>query len=188
MSMPKHPEPHIRRAVRVLSMVGELHRRGYQKLRVMPFMSPSGNARRCWIGPDALFYRDHGAFVRDTGHEEDQSTSLSARYTTGADHYFDWRDAEHFDARTLADKFLVRFTRLASQGEGWSYVYAGWYQRLLGLAERGWMPVVTSDDESSSYTKVNLQDHRPAEWRNEYEKQPSLPLPPAGKLQEDLRR
>jgi hypothetical protein len=34
--MPRHPEPHIRRAVRVLSIVGELHKRGYQLLRVMP--------------------------------------------------------------------------------------------------------------------------------------------------------
>lgn len=29
--MTQHPEPHVRRAVRVLAMVGELHRRGYQK-------------------------------------------------------------------------------------------------------------------------------------------------------------
>jgi hypothetical protein len=38
--MQQHPEPHVRSAVRVLAMVGELHRRGYQKIRVMPFMSP----------------------------------------------------------------------------------------------------------------------------------------------------
>jgi hypothetical protein len=89
MVMPQHPEAHIRRAVRVLAMVGELHRRGHQKLRVMPFLSPSGNAWRCWIGPDTLFYRNHGAYLRDTGYsEEEQSTSLS----TGADHYFDWQE------------------------------------------------------------------------------------------------
>ena len=127
--MPQHPEPHVRRAVRVLAMVGELHRRGYQKLRVMPFMSSSGHAWRCWIGPDTLFYRNHGAYLRDTGYsEEEQLTSLSAqraRYTTGADHYFDWQDADKDDARTLADKFLARFTELASRGEGWSYAYAG---------------------------------------------------------------
>jgi hypothetical protein len=124
--MPQHPDPVIRRAVRVLAMIGELHRRGYQKLRVMPFMSPSGNAWRCWIGPDTLFYRDHGAYLRAVwGCEEAQSTSPTACYTTGADHYFDWRDADQDDARTLADKFLARFTRLAGQGEGWSYAYAG---------------------------------------------------------------
>jgi hypothetical protein len=107
--MPQHPEVHIRRAVRVLTMVGELHRLGYQKLRVMPFMSPSRNAWRCWIGSDTLFYRNHGAYLRDTGFCDEQSSSLSARYTTGADHYFDWQDADHDDARSLANKFLARF-------------------------------------------------------------------------------
>lgn len=185
--MPQHPEPHVRRAIRVLSMVGELHRRGYQKIRVMPFMSPSGTAWRCWIGPDTLYYRNHGAYLCDTGYSEEvQSTSLSARYTTAADHYFDWQDADHDDARTLADKFLARLSRLARQGEGWSYAYSGWYQRLLGLAERGWMPVVLSDDSTSSYKKINLHDLRPEDWRTENEKKPSLPLPPAGKLQQDI--
>jgi hypothetical protein len=40
--MPQHPEPHIRRAVRVLAMVGELHKHGYQRLRLMPYMAASG--------------------------------------------------------------------------------------------------------------------------------------------------
>jgi hypothetical protein len=184
--MTQHPEAHIRRAVRVLTMVGELHRRGYQKLRVMPFMSPSGNYWRCWIGPDTHFYRNHGAFLCDTGHDEEvQSTSLSAHYTSGEEnHYFGWRDAENDDARSLADKFLARFTRLASGGEGWSYAYAGWYQRLLGLADRGWMPFVISD-YTPSYKRINLQDLRPTEWRTANEKKPSLPLPPSGKLQQD---
>ncbi|MGY3692197.1 hypothetical protein ACVIGA_002277 [Bradyrhizobium sp. USDA 3240] len=186
--MQQHPEAHVRRAVRVLAMVGELHRRGFQKLRVMPFMSPSGNHWRCWIGPDTLFYRNHGARLRDSDFSEVQSESLSARYTSGDEnHYFGWQDAENDDARFLADKFVTRFTRLADEGEGWSYTYAGWYQRLLGLAERGWMPVVMSDDPSSSLKKVNLQDLRPSEWRREGDGKQSLPLPPAGKLPEDLR-
>jgi hypothetical protein len=86
--MTQHPEPHVRRAVRVLPMVGELHRRGYQNFRVMPFMSPSGNHWRCWIGPDSLFYRDHGAYLRDSDFSERQSESLSARYTSGDENWF----------------------------------------------------------------------------------------------------
>jgi hypothetical protein len=185
--MQQHPEPHVRRAVRVLAMVGELHRRGYQKIRVMPFMSPSGNHWRCWIGPDTLFYRDHGAYLRDSGFSETQHESSSARYTSGDENrYFGWRDAENDDARLLANKFLERFARLAGEGEGWSYTYAGWYQRLLGLAERGWLPVVMSDDSTSSLKKINLSDLRPEEWRaTGGAKKPSLPLPPAGKLEQD---
>lgn len=133
-------------------------------------------------------YRNHGAYLSDAGCEEDQSISLSARYTTGADHYFDWQDADKDDARTLADKFLARFTRLAGQGEGWSYVYAGWYQRLLGLAGRAWIPVVASDYGSFSFSRVTLENHRLPEWRTANDKTPTLPLPPSGKLQEDLKR
>jgi hypothetical protein len=170
--MTQRPEPHVRRAVRVLAMIGELHRRGYQKLRVMPFMNSSGTAWRCWIGPDTLFYRNHGAYLRDTGFSDQQPISLSARYTTGEEnHYFGWEDAEKDDARTLAEKFLARFTELSRQGEGWSYAYAGWYQRLLGLADRGWMPVVI-DDNGSSTKKINLYDLRPAEWRTGSRKKP----------------
>src|SRR6476659_776747 len=47
----------------------------------------------------------------------------------------------------------------------------------LCLADRHWMPVVLSDDDTSSYKKINLQDLRPAEWRTANEKMPSLPLP-----------
>lgn len=187
--MPQHPDPVIRRAVRVLNMVGDLHRRGYQKLRVMPFMSASGHAWRAWIGPDTMFYRNHGAYLSGAWNpdERQQSTSATACYTTGADHYFNWPDADQDDARTLTDKFLARFTQLARQGEGWSYAYAGWYQRMLGLAERGWMPVVIYDSDSCSLKRINLFDHRPEEWRRGAdEKVPTLPLPPAGKLQEDV--
>jgi len=153
----------------------------------MPYLYPI--AWRCVIGPDTLFYRDHGAYLAgsvDT--EAEQSTSPTACYTTGTDglQYFSWRDADKDDARTLADKFLARFTRLAGQGEGWCYAYAGWYQRLLGLAERGWMPFVYSEFNSISRREIHLADHRPAEWRTENDQKPTLPLPPAGKLQEDF--
>jgi len=47
----------------VLAMVAELHKRGYQRLRVMPFTSPNGLYWRCWIGPAELFYRNHGAML-----------------------------------------------------------------------------------------------------------------------------
>jgi hypothetical protein len=57
----QHPEHHVRRAVRVLAMIGELHKRGFQRLRLMPHMSPSGLHWRCAIGSADYFYRNHGA-------------------------------------------------------------------------------------------------------------------------------
>jgi len=168
-------------------MVGEMHKRGYQKIRAMPYMAASGCAWRCWIGPDTLFYRNHGAFLWEPHHDEvEQSISPFARFTTGAPHYFDWKDADQDDARTLADKFLSRFTAIARDGEGWSYAYAGWYQRMLGLAERGWIPVVIHDSPSCTTKRINLFDQRPEDWKTPGEKKEVLPLPPAGKLHRDL--
>jgi hypothetical protein len=188
--MAQHPEPHIRRAVRVLAVLAELHKRGYQRLRVMPFMSPSGAYWRCWIGPVQFFYRNHGAILCEetavSPDEEVQERATIARYTSGQENqYFGWKDAQSDDVRSLADKFLERFRIVADGGRGWDYPYAGWYQRLLGLAEAGWLPVVLRDYCEVSYDCIPLDDVRPGDWRADQEETPMLPLPPPGKLQKD---
>jgi len=119
MVMTQHPEPHVPRSSCACNG------RRTSSTRVP---KDSGDAvhgtKRLLLAlldwPDTLFYRNHGAFLCDTEYSEEvQSTSLSARYTSGEEnHYFGWRDAENDDARSLADKFLARFTKLASDGEG----------------------------------------------------------------------
>jgi hypothetical protein len=148
LNVPQHPEPHVRRAVRVLAMVGELHKRGFQRLRVMPYMSPSGMYWRCAIGSSDYFYRNHGAMLLkdcplDVSNDQPQTTGVVAHYTSGQEnHYFGWNDSERDSPRSLADKFVDRFSRLAASGSGWDYPYAGWFLRALGLAEAGWFPFV----------------------------------------------
>ena len=188
--MRQHPEPHIRRAVRVLAVVGELHKRGNQRLRVMPFMSPSGAYWRCWIGPVKFFYQNHGAILDEESavgpDEEVQERTSVARYTSGQENeYFGWKDAQGDDVRSLADKFVTRFRILADGGKGWDYPYAGWYQRLLGLAEAGWLPVVLKDYHTVSYDCIPLEDLRPREWSAGQEERPILPVPPPGKLRKN---
>jgi hypothetical protein len=89
--------------------------------------------------------------------------------------------------RALANKFLSRFLKLAELGAGWDYPYAGWYLRLLWLAEAGWLPVVLSDYGDVSSKLVPLQDVRPKEWARDNEEPPVLPLPPSGELQQDYK-
>jgi hypothetical protein len=192
--MPRHPEPYIRRAVRVMSMAGELHRRGYQRLRVIPYMAASGLHWRCTISLVSLFYRNHGAilnefaFSRADDHDSEQATAIIA-YCTSADEneYFTWKDARQYNARALADKFLSRFLKLAELGAGWDYPYAGWYLRLLWFAEAGWLPVVLSDYGDVSSERVPLLDVRPKGWRRDKEEAPILPLPHPGELQQDYK-
>ena len=177
--------------MRVLSMVGELHKRGHQLLRVMPFMSPRGNHWRCWIGPVKFFYRNHGAILHELmpgSDDEAQERACIAWYTSGqTNQYSGWKDAQMDDVRSLADKFLNRFRLVADSSRGWDYPYAGWYQRLLGLAEAGWLPVVLRDYSEVSYDRIPLDDVRPREWHLDQEEVPVLALPPPGELQQDYR-
>jgi hypothetical protein len=183
--MSQNPESHIRRAVRILAMVGELHKRGHQRLRVMPYVAPSGGFWRCSIGAADLFYRNHGAILREILDPDrgDQAAAIVARYSTAQEnHYFDWRDAEQDNARSLADKFMQRFQNLSEQGKGFDYSYAGWYLRLLGLAEAGWLPIVLADYAPVVYDRIPLEDLRPEKRKPET---PILPLPPPGGLKQD---
>jgi DNA-binding transcriptional ArsR family regulator len=115
---------------RVLLMVQDLHRRGYERLRVAPGLSPSGLHWRCSIVPVDHVRRDHGALAM----EEDE---ITARYTSsqGA-RFFDWDDAEHDSPVVLAGKFLERFPDLAVQGKGTDPDYVRWYVRMLRALPR----------------------------------------------------
>ncbi|MGH2585920.1 MAG: hypothetical protein ACRDJE_13485 [Dehalococcoidia bacterium] len=135
----RHPEPHIRRAQRVLQMVHELHKRGYQFLRIIPGMSPSGLHWRCTITTRSNILATHGARARD--YDAD-----AARYTSGQDNeYFGWTDARQDTARQLATKFVERFPELAEKGRGRDWEYAGWYVEMLGHADRGALPIAYAD-------------------------------------------
>jgi DNA-binding transcriptional ArsR family regulator len=110
---------------RVLLMVQELHRRGYERLRVAPGLSPSGLHWRCSVLPVRHVRRDHGAMVMD----EDGPI---ARYSSGQGaKFFDWVDAELDPPVALASKFLQRFPELAAQGRGSDPDYIRWYTGML---------------------------------------------------------
>jgi hypothetical protein len=120
-------------------MVSELHKLGYQRLRILPGMAPSGMYWRCAITPSSNVVGPHGLDERD-------SEPLVARYSTADENkYFGWADAPGADARQLATLFLERFPEIAQESEGEDWAYAGWYVQMLGLAERGFFPIAYSD-------------------------------------------
>jgi hypothetical protein len=186
--MPQHPDPYVRRSVRLLAMVGELHKRGYQRLRIMPYLGPTGHWR-CSISPVMLFYRNHGAIqLEPEGGGDAPEVAMIARYTGAAgNHYFDWDDARTDAARLVADKFINRFPLLTANGCSWDYPYAGWYLRLLRIAERGFLPYVLAEYENASFDQLHLHDTRPEESRTSTEEPPVLPVPPPGTLQRDYK-
>ena len=131
--------PDRRRALRVLTMVHELHKAGYQRLRICPGVSPSGCYWRCTVTPVSNILRSNGALISVFDH-------LAVHYSSGQENdYFGWRDAKKDTARNLAAKFVQRFPEIAQAGLGEDWAYAGWYVQMLGLAERDEFPEAYAD-------------------------------------------
>lgn len=130
----------LRRAKRVLAMVLELHKAGYQRLRIAPGISPCGAHWLCCV----MAAED----VLPNGWEPAVWGGFIARYSTAdVDRFFDWDDSPGMNARQLAHAFVERFPDLASKGAGQDRAYAGWFVSMLGRAENGRLPVFFADYE-----------------------------------------
>ncbi len=121
-----------RRTGRLVAMVHELHKAGYQRLRVSPGLSPSGMHWRCSI-TCACNVEPDGVSIIDSS----PSSGLFAAYTSADPGYFGWPQDQPLSARALAVRFLAAFPKLAERGAGRDWAYAGWLTELLGLVEQG---------------------------------------------------
>lgn len=130
----------IRRSMRVIRMVSELHRMGYQRARIMPFEYPL--AYRVYIGPADLFSPRNGAY------SEGADGGAFVGYSSASEnHYFEWADASGDTARQLADKFVERFPAIVERCAGRDWAYAGWLAELLSVIEEnpGRLPIVMAE-------------------------------------------
>ena len=160
----------IRRSQRLIRMVCELHRMGYQRLRIMPYEYPI--AWRLLIGPKGVFRRDNGALIADSFNEGNTITYSSA----SENEYFGWTDAKKDDAKALALKFIERFPEIAEASKGRDWEYAGWLVELMGVLERdGGLPVMFSEYDGPDEGVVGIffydETSRPTG---------EFPLPPGG--------
>jgi hypothetical protein len=164
-------------ARRVLFMTHELHKRGYQRLRIAPGMAPSGCYWRCTVTHVGNILARHGA--RAAVYDDH-----TARYTTGQeDACFGWQDARHDSPAELATKFVERFPEIAWRGVGTDWAYAGWYVQMLGLAERDVLPIAYADwyGEPDPRWLTTVPSCLPTGGGAEVR----LPMPPGGEAAED---
>ena len=131
ISMRPPAEKALRDAARLIAMVHELHKAGYQRIRICPSMAPNGIHWRCTISYAGNVAQYGGGFGGDPEGEV-------ARYTSGdGARYFGWTDGERLTARQMAKRFLEAFPRIAEKGAGVDWPYAGWLTDVLGYAEHG---------------------------------------------------
>lgn len=135
---------HAYESRKVLLLVSELHLRGYQLLRALPGMAPSGMSWRCSIAPSFLVSPRNGAHLLDGAF----GNPLVAHYTSAAGtEYFGWTDAEMTTPSGLARLFIERFPEIVEAGRGSDWSYAGWYVEMLGLTYPNRLPYAYSDWE-----------------------------------------
>ncbi len=136
----------IRRCIRVLAMVHELHKAGYQQIRIAPFIHDIGT----WRCP-VTFARNLRADVDD--HRMIIDYAQAPQYTSASasdGSYFDWRDSKRLSARELAIKFIEYFPQVVERGKGQDWEYAGWFTSLLGHTEAtGRLPIIIGKECSN---------------------------------------
>ena len=136
-------DPEAKRATRLLSMVHELHKAGYQRLRVACGWDVEGKVWRARLMPSSQVFDDGWSPISETTRADYATTDGKA--------YFGWTDAAGDDARELANKFISRFPDLASEASDHDWGDAGWFSMVLGVAEHGDLPAFfggTSNDSS----------------------------------------
>lgn len=125
-------DPVAKRATRLLSMVHELHKAGYQRLRVACGWDVEGTTWRARLMPSSQ--------VSDDGWSPISSATGVDYSTADGKAYFGWADTAGDDARSLANKFITRFPELSHEASGQDWGYAGWFSMILGEAEHGELP------------------------------------------------
>jgi hypothetical protein len=156
----------------VLYLVHELHLCGYQRLRAIPEMEPSGKYWRCAIAPVSLVSKDHGARLVADIRNGSPIPTYSSRDQNA---YFGWTDLYPYaTAKELAAYFVERFAEVAKTGEGSDWPYAGWYVEMLGLTNPDQFPYTMAGiaNVPDSY----LPTASPADRRT----MSRIPLPPPG--------
>ena len=160
-----NPDDHWRYYTRVFQMVTELHKVGYQGLRVYP----EKHHFRIHFAPSVLL--THAArsnvmsYVSENNYLSSRPAgnhrlSLAAVYGSASrDRYFDWEDTQGDSARNLANKFIERFPRIAELAFIEDWAYAGWLIRIVGELENGWVPSVPHEIQQRYGDWLSSQMH-----------------------------
>lgn len=169
----------ISAARRIIEMTAALHRRGLQKLRIMPYQYPI--AYRIGVLPRALFSVHNGAWAPDA-----EGWYHCVNTSGNGSKVFGWIDAAENSAAELAEKFVRRFPEATAAGTGSDWAYAGWLVELLGIIDRtGRLPAVEAEHftfgpyNSPGVPFIDYREGRPFEI--------GMKLPPPGEIEDDVQ-
>jgi hypothetical protein len=174
---------------RILLMLQELHRMGFEKLRAPAYDYPLG--WRCPIIPAAWTHKNQmGIFDRKPSHhggtfEDPEFGDLletevhSLRYTyygASKQQPFGWQDMVFATPLELAARFLQAFPEIAVCGWGPDLEYAQWFGRMLEMTYPHGVITAFYADEYGAYPDKGISDV----LHTHFTAVESVPLPPEG--------
>ena len=119
--------------IRLIKMLVELHRRGYQLLRICPYEHMAW-AVEFW--PSRFFSPRNGAYLMSGAYVDLQSHEETRHSAGSGFRYFGWSGVERYDAQHLAGEFVKRFPKTCAASQGRDWEYAGWLSELSGHVSR----------------------------------------------------
>jgi hypothetical protein len=139
---------------KLLRAVADLHTRGFQRLRIFPYIGGPG-AWRCVIVPALYTSARNGAWLAEGAPDDLPSyTGASGR------EYWGWRDQHHCTPGELAKVFLSRHAEIAKLGYGEDWLYAGWYQHMLRLTYPDALPIGRGDYQEFEGCLITIPGER----------------------------
>ena len=133
-------------------MVSEMHKRGFQGLRVLPSLAEEPFEWSCHLVLGRYMDPAHGAWDR-----VEMGSSLP--YTSAGGPLWGWMDLRgRSTPAALADRFQDKslsgsFADWLEQARHDDFAYAGWFLKLLGYAERGYFPFVACEGDPGAGDK-----------------------------------
>ena len=120
-------------AYEVVMLAHELHKRGYEQLRLFAGLSPSGMYWRWHLYPKALMGNDNG-FERHLGHIEFECLRSST-------------DESRPEGRDLIDveQVLREHADFFEKAKGEDKAYVKWFQQIVDHAEKNDFPIAYCD-------------------------------------------
>jgi hypothetical protein len=155
--------------LRVFLMLQELHRRGYEQLRLVPGMSGSGLAYRSSISPAVNISSTHGALAID-------HNLVAVNTSANGKALFGWDDAADSSISELARMFIRRYPTLAKLGRAPDPAYVKWFNDALAFARRGAFPVAYDSESFGQIIQIDDSCYLPTTGEHEGR----LPMPPPG--------
>ena len=145
----------------VLLMLAELHKMGYQSIRLCPRLSNSGVHWIAWFTDSANVLDRHGATLHPEAliqaWKSTPSDTPAACYTSAQERrYFDWDDATDDSPKQLATKFVTRFPRIAACSKQPDPMYVNWYGDMIRQTEPDGLPSTCATSPETS----SLEPHR----------------------------